>query len=540
MEVLLLRTNVSNFRYGTLPKGARIGAYLESLRQSGMTPEPVIEGGVESDTALESTSLSGTSDRPSSSQGNAPRAVVHNQQMLRSNSSHGGFNARPSRASPRSNQSQLRKAIAGNASVKSPANWSPVSDSPMRGATAPVTDFEFPPPPPLDEFPGPSSSGNRPIPSPRGKRKGPAESNKENLPERLGRSAVRRDASSDSCESEERRSLASPAVMNFNTPKSPVSPVSECRTLESPAVGSLSSPGSTLDDGRMKRSNTRGSPAEPIRPYQSLTSPSYLRAATSTSGSTKAKLELKLVNELNSTEESGPAAPYRSGNPATSGGKHETTGGESNPAAQLVSELFESLKAKSVRKPTSPLQEKKENLEMGKNEIDFKANLKKVKRRDEDQMEDRDQHEIDFKSSLKKTGEKNVIAKSISNEEGEVGTGIIDFKAKLKKSSAKSTFTSGNDKEREPSKETVDFKARLRKVSGNKPVVTVSATAVPTATAQADGDDNAHEEDKRKSTGSISSLRKMWESSNSGNKPCQQDPNQTHPLRSKKTERKQR
>ena len=27
-------------RYGTLPKGARIGAYLESLRQSGLTGEP--------------------------------------------------------------------------------------------------------------------------------------------------------------------------------------------------------------------------------------------------------------------------------------------------------------------------------------------------------------------------------------------------------------------------------------------------------------------------------------------------------------------
>ena len=28
-------------RYGTLPKGARIGAYLESMRVSGMTPEPM-------------------------------------------------------------------------------------------------------------------------------------------------------------------------------------------------------------------------------------------------------------------------------------------------------------------------------------------------------------------------------------------------------------------------------------------------------------------------------------------------------------------
>jgi hypothetical protein len=41
-------------RYGTMPKGARIGAYLESLRQSGMTPEPVTEQGVESDAVVDS------------------------------------------------------------------------------------------------------------------------------------------------------------------------------------------------------------------------------------------------------------------------------------------------------------------------------------------------------------------------------------------------------------------------------------------------------------------------------------------------------
>ena len=40
-------------RYGTMPKGARIGAYLESLRQSGMTPEPVTEQGVESDAVVD-------------------------------------------------------------------------------------------------------------------------------------------------------------------------------------------------------------------------------------------------------------------------------------------------------------------------------------------------------------------------------------------------------------------------------------------------------------------------------------------------------
>lgn len=35
LEVQNVRKAIS--RYGTLPKGARIGAYLESLRQSGMS-----------------------------------------------------------------------------------------------------------------------------------------------------------------------------------------------------------------------------------------------------------------------------------------------------------------------------------------------------------------------------------------------------------------------------------------------------------------------------------------------------------------------
>jgi len=47
-------------RYGTMPKDARIGAYLESLRQSGMTPEPVIEQGVESDATFDSSSQGGS------------------------------------------------------------------------------------------------------------------------------------------------------------------------------------------------------------------------------------------------------------------------------------------------------------------------------------------------------------------------------------------------------------------------------------------------------------------------------------------------
>ena len=70
-------------RYGTLPKGARIGAYLESLRGAGMTPEPVNSDESGHDT-LEST-RSGHTDP------GGRTAELQTPVMARSNSSHGGF-----------------------------------------------------------------------------------------------------------------------------------------------------------------------------------------------------------------------------------------------------------------------------------------------------------------------------------------------------------------------------------------------------------------------------------------------------------------
>ena len=65
--------------------------------------------------------------------------------------------------------------------------------------------------------------------------------------------------SSDSCES----------LAKDPTKSSPMSPVSENRTLGSPAVGSLSSPGSTLDNNEFKRTQqvNRGADIEAIRPF---------------------------------------------------------------------------------------------------------------------------------------------------------------------------------------------------------------------------------------------------------------------------------
>ncbi|XP_063632988.1 tyrosine-protein kinase Abl isoform X1 [Cydia splendana] len=110
-------------RYGTLPKGARIGAYLESLRQSGgaasVTREPE-----------EARSLSPRT-----------RAQPH---MIRSNSS-GGVTA-PAPASPRSNRAPLR-------SFNSPAKPRPR-----------LAELEFPPPPP--DLPPPPEETQLPPPPP--------------------------------------------------------------------------------------------------------------------------------------------------------------------------------------------------------------------------------------------------------------------------------------------------------------------------------------------------------------------------------------
>jgi abelson tyrosine-protein kinase 1 len=515
-------------RYGTMPKGARIGAYLESLRQSGMTPEPVTDAGVDSDATLDSSSQGGdtmeTHPRQQSSLGRSkPVSAAAAAQMLRSNSSHGGFGGGRGSGSPvqrTTPNNQLRRALTSGI------------DTPMRGATAAhqVDSTDFLPPPPhglagdaFEQLPAPppnflsSVAGRRPSPSPRTRRKDVA--NKENLPERLKSSRNRGGGggSESGEDSEPDRALYSPAAVQA---ASAISPVSECRTLGSPAVGSLSSPGSTMNDGRMKNASAGGAAAEAIRPFN------------------KANLELKLVDELKSRD---AARDQHSQSPANEGG---------NPAAQLVTELFESIKAKSsstTQQPPgrakSPLQEKQSELDDSrKHEVDFKANLRKVKRPDPSDQAEPNSHEIDFKSSLKKTNtaEKKASAAakadSASRKSSAEGldesnaTNIVDFKAKLKKPKPMVPAEVANAAQYDRSSagdEQINFKARLRKVSGNKTVVTVMQTDTnvikngdngqketkDTAADAAAEISAAPDEDKRKSTGSISSLRRMWESS---------------------------
>lgn len=115
-------------RYGTLPKGARIGAYLESMRQSGGAGTGVAPG------------AGGVAAREPEARSLSPRTARAQPHMIRSNSS-GGVTAPP--ASPR----PLRS----------------FTDSPAKPRPR-LADLEFPPPPP--DLPPPPEDDQPPPPPP--------------------------------------------------------------------------------------------------------------------------------------------------------------------------------------------------------------------------------------------------------------------------------------------------------------------------------------------------------------------------------------
>lgn len=121
-------------RYGTLPKGARIGAFLESLRQSG-------GGGAAGGAACMREPLQ---DEARSLSPRTARAQPH---MIRSNSS-GGVTA-PAPASPRAS--------------RAPPPLRSFTNSPAKPRPR-LAELEFPPPPP--DLPPPPEDAAQPPPPP--------------------------------------------------------------------------------------------------------------------------------------------------------------------------------------------------------------------------------------------------------------------------------------------------------------------------------------------------------------------------------------
>jgi len=421
-------------RYGTLPKGARIGAYLESLRVSGMTPEPISdESGHDT---LESTK-SGNTDPGSKNIDTNPAS------MARSNSSHGGFPGSTSQIkSGRSHiqgsgpmSSQLPRRLQTYTQAGAPS-------SPRLKPSA-LHELDFPPPP-ADSITPPANSS--PFPN-----------------QRLLKS---RDNSSDSCDSG--RSFSDNNSLRLNC----VSPVTE----------------------------------SPIQRQEIHPTP-----------------QQQLLQEI--AEPNTPPLPSISPLPP------QTT--ESTPAAQLVTELFESLKAKS----TTDVPKSDINNDMSdKNDkqpsvTDFKAGLRKVPHpmSQENKLHEQPSTQVDFKAQLKKTNHQSLYAQPISPKED---AQTESFKFQLRKVNNNRPPSDDISISSLPSQERTDFRSSLRSVSSDfkkQMVVEKDAKSDSDVNKIKDKDESPSDsrndsfskedtivgESKRKSTGSISSLVKIWEPADS-------------------------
>jgi len=425
-------------RYGTLPKGARIGAYLESLRVSGMTPEPISdESGHDT---LESTK-SGNTDPGSKSVDTNPAS------MARSNSSHGGFPGSSSQIKGSRSHIQGSGPMSSQLPRRLQTYTQAVTPSSPRLKASALHELDFPPPP-ADSITPPANSS--PFPN-----------------QRLLKS---RDNSSDSCDSG--RSFSDNNSLRLNC----VSPVAE----------------------------------SPVQRQEIHPTP-----------------QQQLLQEI--VEPNTPPLPSNSPLPPLTS--------ESTPAAQLVTELFESLKAKSVNEPLNSEghNDMTENNDKQTNMTDFKAGLRKVPHpmSQENKLHEQACTQVDFKAQLKKTNHQTLYAQPLSPKED---SQTENFKLQLRKVNNNRPPSDDISISSVPCQEKTDFRSSLRSVSSDfkkqlveekdrKSDSEVNKLKEKDATVSDDKSDSYSKDDmltsesKRKSTGSISSLVKIWETSDSPTSP---------------------
>ncbi|KAK3929109.1 Tyrosine-protein kinase Abl [Frankliniella fusca] len=514
-------------RYGTLPKGARIGAYLESLRVSGLSVEG--EGGQDGadpsdQPQAQDITVSSVTDLPASrrpagsgSGSGSPRTGIRTQpQMIRSNSSGGFQPGSPTGKSQRNNRgrhdnvgSSLR-TFRSNSTVQAQAQGSP---SPSRAVQPTLADLEFPPPP--QDLPPPDDAYNSSSPECR-KRVG-------SLPNAVP-AAAKPPASASASSASPRGGRRLGGSVSADQPAPPVPVLSTFHPGPGPAAaeplcdggdldikaGDVSNPEPSVEEASFRfgvslrhrepstdscssaRSRPRDRPPSPPSPLPPL-SPSTHGDASPLDPSTpsddpesdserkrpfksaipgmKEMLELKLVAEIKER-----ASGRVRDSPL---GEQQPAGGASlqDPAARLVAELAaEAAREERLAQANSSPPEGRPNKGQGQGQVspvDFKANLRKVS-----------------------TGSNNVDARP-----GPDGTPTA-FKAQLKKTPETAAGKKKSEEVQENPGPIIDFKSRLRKVDGSK----------------ADADDEAENDqageegdDKRRSTGSISSLKKLWE-----------------------------
>lgn len=459
-------------RYGTLPKGARIGAYLESLRQTGdanqqlpsqtIVPEPP-------PMAVAPNALS-------------PRVVMKTQpQMIRSNSSGGVTMANNATASLNKLQ---RHRTTTDGSMITFSSFRGASGSPKRAINPSLADLEFPPPP-LDLPPPPEefevadddiSSTSR-LPNQMSQSMAPSndvsntEPSVEEASSRFGVSLRKREPSTDSC-------------------------------------SSLGSPG-----------------------------PTDIPETTTV----KEKLEMKLVAEIKdrADKQKTPIDMV----------SHVSNNKSVDPVSLLVSELAETMNlSKSVadkKAVGNNLTAKSNDKDVGPPANSFKAQLKKVEPKKILSTPPKEETNsiIDFKSRLRKVENNNENDTTDDNKKCDSDSlercksNIDGVDEDIRKSTKKIEIISkknGDSKLIEHDNNvTTAVSNRKKSISDKNKVIELKKTEIKIDIQEEPKRDSVEsviissksdDDDKRKSTGSISSLKKLWEAKEGTNEQMQLSP----------------
>lgn len=202
-------------RYGTLPKGARIGAYLDSLRQNGENGSPPLNSTLNQSQSSQSNGAPISIPIVENASNHSPRTALKFQpQMIRSNSS-GGVTITNTTGSLTKLQRHRTTTDGTMMTTFSSFRSAGSNNSPKRKIQVPaLADLEFPPPPndlppPPEEFEGLNIQFQLDIPSKSVQTNNDVSNTAPSVEEastRFGVSLRKREPSSDSCSS-----LGSPA-----------------------------------------------------------------------------------------------------------------------------------------------------------------------------------------------------------------------------------------------------------------------------------------------------------------------------------------
>ncbi|XP_057334621.1 tyrosine-protein kinase Abl isoform X1 [Microplitis mediator] len=497
-------------RYGTLPKGARIGAYLESLRQSGMPSAQESPSSIDlhqqqhQHQQHEAINIIETSQHRSLS----PRQNnLRNQpQMTRSNSSSGVVNTYQPPNSPRSRMSSRNKNSNDNIGLRTfrnPNTSTFRTASPSRSVQPTLADLEFPPPP-LDLPPPPCdptidppdfSTFSTPADISYSKPSGsPVCMRKSKIDRRSKEEIVEEDDKNNDVRTVEPSVKEASSRFGVNLRRR------ETTSATGTGTGVTSDSNKTSDEKKNifrgkectgKNDNVSGCgilspPTEAPPPPPPLPPPTSNDTddGFNLKPGMKEMLELKLINEIKQSADLKQSGTLRKSNVFSNIVSHHL-----DPASQLLSELCANFNIDQSNK--SPIQGEYASLNCLKEDLshDQSTNNQQIS------AEKSVSHNKDTKVSSPVTADT-------------LNSGSVGFK--LKKVDKKST----SQKEDTIDSQIIDFKARLRKVEKDN-IDKQEEKSKKNDDTGADMSEPDDADDKRKSTGSISSLKRLWENKES-------------------------